>query len=199
MKMTPKNSPAGRVIQQRFRESAAVKERFAEGSAGTIERAGKVLAQAFRRRHKVLLFGNGGSAADAQHIAAELVGRFLKKRRGLPAIALTTNTSNLTAIANDFGYDASFSRQIEALGRSGDVAVAISTSGNSSNVIEAVRCARRLGLFTLGILGKDGGRLKRMVDLALVVPSNDTQRIQEAHITLGHVLCELVEADLFPR
>lgn len=187
------------IVQKRFEESGEVKRRFAQSEGAKVERAARALIGALRKKRKVLLFGNGGSAADAQHIAAELVGRFLSERRGLPAIALTTNSSNLTAIANDYGYDASFSRQVEALGEKGDVAIAISTSGNSANVIAGVRRARALGLVTVGFLGRDGGKLKGLVDFALVVPSKDTQRIQETHITLGHVLCELVEDALFNK
>lgn len=143
--------------------------------------------------HKVLLFGNGGSAADAQHLAAEFVGRFLVERRPLPALALTVNTSCLTAIGNDYSYDLVFARQVEAFGQPGDITVGISTSGNSKSVLEGIRSARRLGLFTVGLTGRAGGKLKHEAELCLCVPSNETPRIQEAHILIGHILCELAE------
>ena len=142
---------------------------------------------------KIILFGNGGSAADAQHIAAELVGRYLRNRRALAAISLTTNTSNLTAIGNDYSYDEVFSRQIEGLGSRGDVAIGISTSGKSRNVIRALSTARAMGLTTLGMTGSDGGDLQSETDHCLCVPSERTPRIQEAHILLGHTLCEIIE------
>jgi len=161
-----------------------------------LTRAADALVNAFRHGHKALFFGNGGSAADAQHLAAELVGRYYHDRRALPALALTTNSSAVTAIANDYGYAAIFARQIEALGSAGDVAVAISTSGNSPNVLEAVRIAKARGLVTIGMTGKDGGALHDAVDHLVAVPSTDTPRIQEAHILVGHIWCELIEASL---
>jgi D-sedoheptulose 7-phosphate isomerase len=145
---------------------------------------------------KIIFMGNGGSAADAQHLVAELVGRFKKERKSLPAIALTVNTSILTAIGNDFGFDEIFTRQIEAIGTPKDLLVGISTSGKSKNVIEAVKKAKELGITTVGFLGGDGGLLKEIVDIALVVPSYDTPRIQEMHILVGHIICELVEDNL---
>jgi D-sedoheptulose 7-phosphate isomerase len=151
------------------------------------------LVQALAGGHKVLLFGNGGSAADAQHLAAEFVGRFLVERRPLPALALTVNTSCLTAIGNDYGYDLVFARQVEALGRPGDVVLGISTSGNSPSVLEGIRTARRLGLLTVGLTGRSGGRLKDEAELCFCVPSDLTPRIQESHILIGHILCELAE------
>ena len=180
-----------------FAESARVKERFAEASAEAATRAAGLIAACFREGHTVLLFGNGGSAADAQHIAAEWTGRFTRERPGLPAIALSANTSDLTAIGNDYGFDRVFARGVEAHGGEGDVAIAISTSGNSPNVLLAVEEARRRGLVTVGLTGRGGGKLAGMVDVALVVPSDDTQRIQESHITMLHVLCELVEEELY--
>ncbi|MDI6783107.1 MAG: SIS domain-containing protein, partial [bacterium] len=150
----------------------------------------------YRRGGKVLLFGNGGSAADAQHIAGELVGRFMKERTGLPAIALTTNTSILTAVANDYGYDKVFIRQLEALGGPSDLAIGISTSGNAENVNQAIEFAKKNGMKTIGLTGGTGGKLAMLVDTCLCIPSNNTQRIQEAHITVGHILCELVEEEL---
>jgi D-sedoheptulose 7-phosphate isomerase len=168
------------------------------GSLGTVHvDAIYALAEAvftsWQEGGKLLLCGNGGSAADAQHIAAELVGRFLADRRAYPALALTTNSSIMTSVGNDYGFDQIFARQVTALGRPGDVLLAISTSGNSPNVIEAVAEARRIGLRIFGFLGCDGGRLLDLVDVALVVPSQQTPRIQEVHITMGHLLCRLLE------
>ena len=187
------NSALSRQIEQRLAESIQTKEKVREKLLGSIEQATGILIDALEKGRKILLFGNGGSAADSQHIAAELVGKLLVKRRALPAIALTTDTSTLTALANDFGYEAVFARQVEALGQSGDVAVGLSTSGESPNVLAAVRMARKMGLKTIALTGRDGGALKGLVDLALIVPSDSTQRIQESHITIGHILCELIE------
>lgn len=158
-----------------------------------IERIGALAIGALRSGGRILLCGNGGSAADAQHIAAELVGRFAHARRGLPAIALTTDSSALTSIGNDFGFDYVFARQVEALAREGDILIGISTSGNSRNVIEAVKVAREMGVTTIGLLGGSGGALKDMVDHALVVPSPDTPRIQECHILIGHIWCAMID------
>lgn len=180
-------------IKADLRESIRTKERVLELLVPAIEKAARLLIDCLRSGRKVLLFGNGGSAADSQHIAAELVGRFRLNRRALPAIALTTDTSSLTALGNDFGYETVFERQIEALGAPGDVAVGISTSGDSPNVLAAVRLARRRGLKTVALTGRGGGSLAGLADLAIVVPSDSTQRIQEAHITTGHILCELIE------
>lgn len=157
----------------------------------------RLLASALKHGHKVLIMGNGGSAADAQHLAAELVGRFLMERKALPAIALTTDTSILTAIGNDFGFDEVFKRQVEALARPGDILIGISTSGNSANVVRALEAGREIGVTTIGLLGRDGGEIGKFVDFALTVPSPDTPRIQEAHLFIIHVLCDLVEKDLF--
>ena len=165
--------------------------------APAIEALGRTLAESIQEGHKVLFVGNGGSAADAQHLAAEIVGRFEKDRSGLAAIALTTDSSTLTSIANDYGFDSIFSRQVEALGQSGDILVAISTSGNSPNILKAVEAAKTKGLTTIGLLGKTGGELKELVDHPLVVPSDNTARIQEAHILIGHILCQLIEESLF--
>ena len=183
-------------VLARFEESAALKRAFAEAHAGAVERAAGILADCFRAGGRVLLFGNGGSAADAQHIAAEWCGRFRRERDGLPALALTANPSDLTAIANDYGFERVFARLVEAHGRAGDVAIAISTSGSSPNVLAAVDEARARGLRTLGLTGKGGGKLAGRVDVAFVVPSHETERIQEVHITLLHVLCELVDEAL---
>ena len=157
-----------------------------------------MVAETFKDNGKLLVFGNGGSAADAQHIAGELVNRFLQKRRGLPAIALTTDGGMLTCVANDTGFENVFARQIEALGTKGDVCLAISTSGTSPNIVRACEQAREQGIKVIGLLGRDGGRVGAICDLALIVPSNDTQRIQETHNLVGHVLCELIELEMFP-
>lgn len=156
----------------------------------------EILVTALSSGNKLLIMGNGGSAADAQHFAAELVGRFLRERRALPAIALTTDTSLLTAVGNDFGFDQIFKRQIEALARPGDVVIGISTSGNSPNVALAMAAARDLGCITVGLLGRDGGQIVPLTDLALTVPVMATPHIQEAHITLIHLLCDLVEQQI---
>jgi len=151
------------------------------------------ITQAYKNGNKVLLFGNGGSAADAQHIAAELVGRFKLQRRALPAIALTTDTSILTALGNDYSFEWVFCRQVEALAQRGDIVIGISTSGNSPNVLKAIQCATDAGCRTIGLLGGTGGMLKSAVHIPVIVPSNDTPRIQECHILLGHIICDIVE------
>ncbi|MEF3191341.1 MAG: D-sedoheptulose 7-phosphate isomerase [Campylobacterales bacterium] len=163
---------------------------------GAIEEAAAICIKRLEHGGKILLFGNGGSAADAQHIAAELTGRYKTERRALPAIALTTDTSALTAIGNDYGYERVFDRQLEALARNGDVAIGISTSGNSANVVRALRLARQLGCVTLGLSGRGGGEMMQVCDINLVVPSNDTPRIQEMHIWMGHTLCQLIDEAL---
>lgn len=168
------------------------------GHTEPIERSARLLIDALAAGRKVLVCGNGGSAADAQHMAGELVGRFQKDRPGLPCLALTTDSSIVTACANDFGYEAVFARQVEAMGAAGDVLVGISTSGNSANVLKAFEAAARAGMKRVALTGNDGGRLTRMDGvLNIVVPSCSTQRIQEGHITIIHVLCELVEDALF--
>jgi len=159
-----------------------------------IEAAGERIAECLLRGNKLLLCGNGGSAADAQHIAAELVGRFVAERRGLPAIALTTDTSILTSVANDYGYNHVFARQVEAHAREGDVLVGISTSGNSSNVIAAIEVASQMGCTTIGLLGNDGGKLEQLVDIPIVIPEVQTAHIQECHIVIGHLWCAMVDA-----
>ena len=181
-----------KLIEERIRQSIDVKEAVIKSQIENIEKAAKAIIASLKSGGKVLIFGNGGSAADSQHIAAELVGRFKKERKPFAAIALTTNTSVLTAIANDYGYEAAFSRQVEALGKPGDVAIGISTSGNSPNVIGALKKAKALGLKTIGLSG-DGGKLKAACDISIAVPSKDTPRIQESHIMIGHIICELVE------
>lgn len=159
----------------------------------TIVRVADLLITSLRKGNKAILFGNGGSAADAQHIAAEFVGRFAFERPALSALALSVNTSCITAIGNDYGYDKVFSRQIEALGRPGDVAIAISTSGNSPNVVDAASVAKRLRLHTIALTGSAGGKLKNLADHCICVPSDETPRIQECHMLIGHIISELVE------
>jgi D-sedoheptulose 7-phosphate isomerase len=163
-----------------------------------IAAAAEMLCDTLGAGKKVLLMGNGGSAADAQHFAAEIVGRFRLERRGLPAIALSTDTSILTAIGNDYGFEAIFRRQVEALAAEGDVVIGISTSGSSKNVFAALLLAREMGCRTVALLGKDGGSIKNIVDLDLTIPSGDTPRVQEGHIMIIHILCDLIEKGLFP-
>ena len=186
-------------IQDELEASAAVKRQIFEQCADRIIKAVDTIINALNQKKKILLCGNGGSAADAQHLAAEFVIRMdpAIKRPGLPALALTTDTSILTAGANDIGYDNVFARSVEALGVPGDVLIVFSTSGNSESINNAVRTARERGMATIGLLGRDGGRTKELVDLAIVVPSGNTQRIQEGHITIGHILCSLVERELY--
>ncbi|HLG16041.1 MAG TPA: D-sedoheptulose 7-phosphate isomerase [Blastocatellia bacterium] len=186
-------------IRHIARESLETKRAFFDNHADDVARAAELMLVTIRAGGKVLVFGNGGSAADAQHIAAELVNRLNYDRPPIAAIALTTDTSILTSIGNDSSFDELFERQVLALGREGDVAVAISTSGNSPNVLRAVSAARRLGMNTIALAGRDGGKLAQAVDVALVVEAASTQRIQETHITIGHVLCELIEEALYPR
>ncbi len=185
-------------LRAHFDESARVKRAFADECAEPMARAAALVIETFRAGRKVLLFGNGGSAADCQHIADEWTGRFKRERPPLPALALTANTSDLTAIGNDYGFEQVFARLVAAHGKPGDVALALSTSGNSPNVLVAVAEARRLGLVTIGLTGKGGGKLAGEVDVALVVPSSATERIQESHMTFLHALCELVDDALFP-
>ncbi|MFH0913173.1 MAG: D-sedoheptulose 7-phosphate isomerase [Candidatus Omnitrophota bacterium] len=174
-------------------ENIQVKEELLRtGIAGIIETT-NVVIDCLKKNGKVILFGNGGSASDSQHIAAELVGRFKKDRNALAAIALTTNTSILTALANDYGYEIIFAKQIEALGQKNDVAIGISTSGKAKNVAAGIRQAKKMGLKTIALTGTDGGELVKLADISLVVPSLVTARIQEAHITIGHIICELTE------
>ena len=176
-----------------FEESARVKKDFVYEYSEAILNLGILIAKRLKIGNKVLICGNGGSAADAQHFAAEIVGRFEKERRGYPAIALTTDTSALTAIGNDYGFEHIFSRQVEALGKKGDILIGISTSGNSQNVINAVKVAKNMGIFTVGFLGKDGGKLKEIVDTAFIVNHQKTARIQEVHLTLEHAICNIID------
>lgn len=185
-------------IKTALLESARIKEALAQPPLiGEIARIARRAISAYRRKRKLILFGNGGSAADAQHIATELVCRFEKERRSLMAIALTTNTSMLTAISNDYTFNRVFSRQVESCVSPGDVVIGISTSGNSENVLEGLRAARRRGAVVIGFSGRTGGKLKRLCHLCLCVPSENTARIQEGHITVGHILCGLIEDALF--
>ncbi|SRR6266852_7698368 len=183
------------LVAERLRESIEVKRAILANDdlLELIYEAALSCVRALESGGKIILFGNGGSAADAQHIAAELVGRYLRDRRALAAIALTTNASTLTAIANDYTYDEVFSRQIEAIGCKGDLAIGISTSGNSRNVIRALVAARKKGLITVGMTGGGGGKLRQEADFCLCIPSEHTPRIQEAHIAVGHILCEIIE------
>lgn len=161
-----------------------------------LEKASQIAVEVLNRGNKILLCGNGGSAADAQHIAAELTGRYKTERRGLPGIALTTDTSALTAIGNDYGYDRVFDRQTEALANEGDLLIGISTSGNSANVISALKLAKEMGCQTVGFSGRDGGKMNEVCDVNLVVSSNDTPRIQEMHILFGHTICQVIDDEL---
>ena len=183
-------------ISSWIKESIRVKGECLKSQADVVEAAARAIIKSLRKGGKLILFGNGGSAADAQHIAGELVGRFRRERNPLPAIALSVNTSILTSIANDYGYEAVFKKQIEALGKPGDVAIGISTSGNAESVIEGIRSARKKQIKTIGLTGKDGGKLAKLADIAIVVPSEETAHIQEVHITIGHLLCELTEEAL---
>jgi len=186
-------------VRASFEESARVTLETLALCGVRIAEAAELLSDVFRGGGKVLVFGNGGSAADAQHLAAELTGRFDRERLGLPALALTANSSDLTAIGNDYGFDQLFARLVQAHGRPGDAAVGLSTSGNSSNVNNAVKAARERGLRSVGLVGKGGGALAGLVDVSIVVPSDSTPRVQECHVAVIHSLCELVEATLFPE
>jgi D-sedoheptulose 7-phosphate isomerase len=179
-------------IEREIQESIAVKEQLV-GVAQLIADAARLIIASMRNGGKLIVFGNGGSAADAQHLSAELVGRYRQNRKAFPAIALTTDSSALTSISNDYGFDTIFSRQLEALGKSGDVVVAISTSGNSPNVLQALATAKKLGITSIGLTGKSGGKLRGSVDVCLSVPSDSTPRIQEAHSLIIHILSGIVE------
>jgi D-sedoheptulose 7-phosphate isomerase len=186
-------------ILDSLKASAETKQKIADACVPAVVKAIDLLVEAFNNHKKVLLCGNGGSAADAQHLATEFVIRLdpAIKRPGLPAIALTTDTSTLTAGANDIGYENVFARSVETLGEPGDVLIGISTSGNSPSINNAFRKAREKKMVTIGLLGKDGGKAKELVDLAIIVPSDDTQRIQEGHITIGHIIFQEVEQEMF--
>jgi D-sedoheptulose 7-phosphate isomerase len=184
------------ILRKNIQSSIEVHSRLLEACLPALNDAAEALITAYRTGHKALFFGNGGSAADAQHLAAEFVGRYLLERRPLPALALHANTSAVTAIANDYGYDQVFARQLQALAAPGDVAVGISTSGNSRSVLEALTVARRMGLATIGLTGASGGRMRDLVDVLIAAPSSETPRIQECHILAGHALCDAVEQAL---
>jgi|SRR6202162_3534445 len=181
------------ILRSNVERSLEVHDRFMKESIPALAMAADALISAYRAGRKAIFFGNGGSAADAQHLAAEFVGRYLRQRGPLPALALNANSSAVTAIGNDYGYDEVFARQLEALAVPGDVAVGISTSGNSLSVIQAIRRARKLGLVTIALTGSTGGRLQEVVDVLIKVPSDETPRIQECHILAGHALCDAVE------
>lgn len=184
------------IVLNSFRTGTDLRNQVAQDCGERIVDAAALIAQSLRSGGKLLLFGNGGSAADAQHLAAEFVGRFQMERRPLPAIALTTDSSILTAVGNDYGFDQIFARQIQALGQPGDVAIGISTSGNSPNVTGAIIQAAKQDLKTIGLAGKDGGSLAKCADVSITVASTNVARIQECHISIGHILCELVEKEL---
>jgi len=177
-------------FDQHITQAGNVKDRLSE----QIEKAATAAIKSLEGSGQILLFGNGGSAADAQHIATEFTGRFIRERRALKAIALTTDSSAITAISNDYGFDHVFSRQIEALASSGDTVIGISTSGNSANVITAFESAKKIGCTTVALLGKGGGKVKSLADIELIVPSDYTPHIQEMHIVIGHLICELVDS-----
>jgi len=185
------------LITSAFERSLETKRTLVDSQINELVEVVELVTHTFKNGQKVLLCGNGGSAADAQHIAAEWVTRYKGDRKALPAIALTVNTSDLTAIGNDYGFDDLFSRQVEAHGQSGDLLIAISTSGNSANVVKAVDTAKNNGLKTLGLTGQTGGKLKSLCDICLCVPSHETARVQEAHTTIMHAMCEHVDKVLF--
>jgi len=187
------------VIIRLFKESIEVKEAFINESLDRIVGVVGAITEALKSGNKILIFGNGGSAADAQHLAAEFVNRFIIERPPLPAIALSTDSSVITSIGNDYDFSEIFSKQIRAVGQAGDVAWGISTSGKSPNVIKALEVAKKKGLITIGLTGKDGGDIAKIVDYCLNVPSNSVPRIQEVHITVGHVICEMVDFRLFQK
>lgn len=185
-------------IRGRIEESIQVKQNLLAKCLPQIEKAADILVKAYLRGNQAAFFGNGGSAADAQHIAAELEGDYLKRRRALPALALHTNTSTLTALGNDYGYDQVYSHIIEGVLKEGDVAVGLSTSGNSENVYKGVLAARKNKAHTIALLGRDGGKIAKEVDVAIIVPSSATDRIQECHMMMGHIFCEMIESAMFP-
>ncbi|MEK6727914.1 MAG: D-sedoheptulose 7-phosphate isomerase [Candidatus Omnitrophota bacterium] len=183
-------------IKEILLESIQVKEELLRSKVGVIIEIAGLLIESLKKGGKAILFGNGGSAADAQHIAAELIGRFKKDRTALAAIALTTNTSVITALANDYGYEVIFSKQIEALGQKNDIVIGLSTSGKAKNVVLALKQAKKSGLRTIAFTGGDGGEIAKIADISIIIPSCITARVQEAHITVGHIICELAEQEL---
>lgn len=182
-----------------FKESIRVKEAFVNENLSKLVNIVEAVTAALKAGSKILIFGNGGSAADAQHIAAEFVNRFVIERPPLPAVALTTDTSIITSIGNDYDFSEIFSKQIRAIGQSGDIAWGISTSGNSANVLKALEVAKKMGLVTVAFTGKDGGQIAKVADLSINVSSSVTARIQEVHITAGHAICDLVDIKLFQK
>ena len=186
-------------IKDQIRKSYETKQAIYENEdlLNKIETVARKCVDLYRGDKKTILAGNGGSAADAQHIAAELVGRYGFDRPSLPSLALTTDTSNLTAIGNDYGYDQVFSRQLEGMGQKGDIFIGISTSGNSANIIRAFDSAKQKGIMTVALTGRDGGEMAKLADIALIVPSDSTPRIQESHILIGHILCDIIEKEIF--
>lgn len=183
-------------IERIFEESIQVKQNACRANIETISVAAETIIKAFKNNRKVLFFGNGGSAADSQHMAAEFIGRFQRERSAWPAIALTTDTSALTALGNDYSFDIVFARQIEGLGEKGDIAFGISTSGNSKNVVEGFKSAKEKGMTIIALTGRDGGAIGQMADIHLNVPAQKTARVQESHICMMHIICELVENTL---
>ena len=184
-------------IKEMIEESADVKKKVVQLTP-QIEKASKIVEKALSKGNKVILAGNGGSSSQASHIAAEFTGRYKKERRSLPSIALSSEMSAVTAIGNDYGYDFVFSRQMEGLGSKGDVFIALSTSGNSINLIKALEVAKKKGITTISLIGKDGGKMKGKADLDIIIPSENTPRIQESHLMVLHIMCELVEEAMFP-
>ncbi|QKF82549.1 D-sedoheptulose 7-phosphate isomerase [Halarcobacter ebronensis] len=184
------------VIEKEFLGHLETIQKVIETMNEPLQKASKLAVETLKNGNKILLFGNGGSAADAQHIAAELTGRYKTERRGLPGIALTTDTSALTAIGNDYGYDRVFDRQVESLAQKGDLLIGISTSGNSKNVINAFKVGQEIGCKIVGLTGRDGGAMNEYCDVNLIVPSNDTPRIQEMHILFGHTICQIIDNEL---
>lgn len=195
----PKEISMEDYVIKTFKESIRVKENFLNENLGRLVNVIEAITSALKAGNKVLIFGNGGSAADAQHIAAEFVNRFMIERPPLPAIALTTDTSVITSISNDYDFSEIFSKQIRAIGQAGDIAWGISTSGNSPNVLKGLEMAKKLGLVTVAFTGKDGGDIGKVADFSINVSSNVTARIQETHITAGHAICELVDIKLFQK
>ena len=183
-------------IKNEFTSHLETINKVIETMEENLQKASELAVETLKNGNKILICGNGGSAADAQHIAAELTGRYKTERRGLPGIALTTDTSALTAIGNDYGYDRVFDRQVESLANKGDLIIGISTSGNSKNVINALNVGKELGCKTLGLTGRDGGAMNDICDINLVIPSNDTPRIQEMHILFGHTICQIIDDEL---
>ena len=187
------------LLRDRVQASISAKQALADSDLSPVARAAAATVDSVRRGHKVIFFGNGGSSMDAGHLAAELLGRFYYDRPSLGSVALSDNTSAMTAIGNDYGYDQVFSRQISGLGREGDVAVGLTTSGNSPNVVKALEVAREIGMVTIAFTGQAGGRVAEIAEHVFCAPSTDTPRIQEMHMLVGHTLCEIIESELFPR